>query len=115
MLFLPPLRCGLDNLTTPAPRLGFPTYELAVILIDPAFRPRGRSVGCARCGGAFAQIGEYKGRTVQPTRARAALDLGRGSPVLPIGFWRSADRPFAIVSVLDHVSSPSVSRGEKTA
>jgi hypothetical protein len=34
---------------------------------------------------------------------------------LPIGFWRSADRPFAIVSVLDHVSSPSVSRGEKTA
>jgi hypothetical protein len=27
---------------------------------------------------------------------------------LPIRIWRSADRPFAIVSVLDHVSSPSV-------
>src|SRR6202158_986451 len=87
------------------------TYELAVILIDPAFRPRGRSVGCARCGGAFAQIGEHKRRTVQLARARAAFDLGRGRPVLPIRFWRSADRPFAIVSVLDHVSSPSVSRG----
>ena len=93
----------------------FPTYELAVILIDPAFHPCGRSVGCARCGGAFAQIGEHKRRTVQLARARAAFDLGRGGPVLPIRFWRSADRPFAIVSVLDHVSSPSVSRGEKTA
>ena len=96
-------------------RLGFPTYQLAVILIDPAFHPCGRSVGCARCGGAFAQIGEHKRRTVQLARARAALDLGRGGPVLPIRVWRSADRPFAIVSVLDHVSSPSVSRGEKTA
>src|SRR5258708_22773853 len=92
-------------------RLGFTTYELAVVLIDPAFRPRSRSVGCARCGGAFAQVGEYKRRTVQLARARAALDLGRGGPALPIRVSRRADRPFAIVSVLDHLCSPSVSRG----